>query len=201
MKNLTDYLYDKFKTYQFIIKIADGINDEQISKLKASLEKFEVIKLSEGRSTPIQQKPMGFDSLNNMAITSFDLEIKYPTIPPVLREYIAQILDKPLDYVIVHYENDPVHEPTPEAGELLNTHEMEQADPNAQDLVGQSRVNGLLKELNKTKHQGEQYKGVNEQVLASNLPEDTKAVIMQLIDTASKSTIGSSPIKFINPGD
>ena len=201
MKNLQDYLYDKDKTYQFVIKVAQPLNKDQVGKLKAAMEKFQIVKLSEGRDTPIQSNPKCFPDLQNVAVTTFDAEIKYPTIPPVMREYLVRTLGVPTSYLNVYYANDPIHEEVEGVKDLLNTHEMEQADPNAQELVGQKRISNLLKELNKTKHVGDQYTGVNEQLLASNLPEDTKAVIIQALDVAAKSTLGSNPMTFINPGE
>jgi hypothetical protein len=201
MKNLQDYLYDKNKTYQFIIKVADSLDSTQHSAMKIALEKFQIVKMSEGKTTPIQAAPPCFPNLQNVPVTTVELEVKYPSIPPVIAEYLSHVLNTSLQNINVTYANDPIHEEVEDAGELLNTHELGQADSNAQSLVGQARISSLLKELNKSKHIGDQYKGVNEQLLATDLPEDTKAVIMQALDIASKSTLGSSPIKFINPGD
>lgn len=201
MKSLTEYLTESEKTYCFKIKLAGEVTKEETEKLKVALEKFSVFKMSEGKRTPIQANPLDFPDMSNVNITIFDLEIKYPTIPPVLSEYISQTLNWPLH--CVHVCND-LFDFTPENTEnkdLLNTHEMGQSDPNAQSLVGQQRTMDLLKELNKIKHTGEQYKGVNDAILASNLPEETKQQVMDIITSvASNSPIGSHEVDLPAPG-
>lgn len=200
MKSLTEYLTESEKTYCFKIKLAGEVSKEETEKLRSALEKFSVSSMSEGKRTPIQETPLDFPDLSNVNVTIFELEVKYPTIPPVLSEYISQVLNWPLH--CVHVCND-LYDFSPENVEnknLLNTHEMGQADPKAQELVGEKRTMDLLKELSKVAHTGEQYKGVNDVILASNLPEETKQKVMDIISAeTSKSPIGSQKIDLPSP--
>ena len=191
MKSLTDYLLETQKTYNFKIKLAGEVSAEETSKLRTALEKFSIVNLGEGKRTPIQKSPLDFPDMENTNITIFELEIRYPTIAPILAEYVSQTLNWPLH--CVHVCNDSLDFSSDNAvnENLLNTPELSPAEPEVQNLVGEKRVSGLIKELSKIKHTGEQYKGVNDAILASTLPHETKQVVMDIIANASKSPIGS----------
>lgn len=201
MKSLTDYMLETQKTYSFKIKLAGEVSTEDTSKLKTALEKFSVVKLSEGKRTPIQKVPLDFPDMQNINVTIFELEIKYPTIANVLAEYISQTLNWPLH--CVHVCNDNL-DFTPENTvneNLLNTEELGAADSESQSLVGEKRSMDLIKELSKVKHTGEQYKGVNDAILASNLPEETKQTVMDILANVSHSPLGSQQNKLPTPGN
>jgi hypothetical protein len=197
MKNLTDYLTESQRVYSFKIKLAGEVTNEETAKLKTALEKFSVVNLSAGKRTPIQKVPMDFPDLENMNITIFDLDIRYPTIVPVLEEYISRTLQWPIHCVRVRNANDPVEVEqtlgTVEHSNLLNTPELSPSTPEAHKLVGAARTMDLLKELSQANHAGDQYKGVNDAILASNLPEETKQAVMDMILTAKfDSPVGSN---------
>lgn len=199
MKSLTDYMLETQKTYNFKVKLAGEITAEESNKLKTALEKFSVVKLSEGKRTPIQKVPMDFPDMQNINVTIFELEIRYPTIDKVLEEYISQTLNWPIHCVRVC--NDII-DFTPENAvneNLLNTPELDSADSSSQELVGEKRSMNLLKELSKVKHTGDQYKGVNDAILASNLPEETKQQVMDIVSAVAHSPIGSQQNKLPTP--
>lgn len=191
MKSLTDYMLENQKTYNFKVKLAGEITAEESSKLKTALEKFSVVKLSEGKRTPIQKVPLDFPDLQNINVTIFELEIRYPTIDKVLEEYISQTINWPLHCVRVCNDNTDFTLDNAVNENLLNNSEGEPADSSSQELVGEKRSLNLIKELSKIKHNGEQYKGVNDAILASNLPEETKKQVIDIVSAASRSPIGS----------
>lgn len=191
MKSLTEYLSESKKTYSFKIKLAGEVTNEETDKLKTALEKFSVVNLSAGKRTPIQKTPLDFPDLQNINVTMFDLEIYYPTITPVLEEYISQTLNWPLHCVHVCNDITSFNSDYAVNKDILNTDELEEAEGDAQELVGEKRSMDLLKELSKIEHLGDQYKGVNDAILASDLPSETKQAVMDIISTASKSPVGS----------
>lgn len=203
MKDLQDYLLESKKTYSFKIKLAGDITEDHTSKLKTALEKFSVVTLSAPKRTPIQSVPLDFPNMENINVNIYEFECNYPTIPSILEQYVAQIIGWPQNSVRVRYASDIEElEQTqkPESEELLNNPEMGQADEDAQEKVGQKRISNLLKDLSNSKHQGEQYKGVNDAILASNLPEETKQYIMQALDVpAAKSIVGNGTVTFVDP--
>jgi hypothetical protein len=141
MKTFTQILTESKKTYEFKIGLAGDMAEGFQDKLETALKKFDVVSMSNGKKTPIQERPLDFPQLQNMEVTYYDAEVGYPTTPQVLQ-----------DYIIVRNANDPREEyQAPKSGEpyetRLDTLEMEQADPKAQDSVAGNRVMDLLKEL------------------------------------------------------
>lgn len=206
MKDLQDYLLESKKVYSFKIKLAGDITEDHTNKLKDALEKFSVVKLSAPKRTPIQSVPLDFPNMENINVNIYEFECHYPTIPSILEQYVSQVVGWPLSSVRVRYASD-IEEleqmqlnQEVESEALLNTPDMGQADEDAQEKVGQKRISNLLKELSKTKHQGEQYNGVNDAILASNLPEETKQLIMQALDVpAARSIVGNGTVTFVDP--
>ena len=152
MKTFTQILTESKKTYEFKIGVAGERHEGFEEALETCLKKFDLINMSNGKKTPIQERPLDFPQLQNMEVTYFEAEVGYPTTPQVLQEYIAKCCSCDNSHVIVRNANDPREEyQAPKSGEpyesKLDTLEMEQADPKAQDHVAGNRVMDLLKEL------------------------------------------------------
>jgi hypothetical protein len=75
MKSFTEYLTESKKTYEFKIKVAGDLSEGFSTELKSAMEKFAVVKLSNGKRTPIQEVPLDFPNLKNSHVTVFDLEV------------------------------------------------------------------------------------------------------------------------------
>lgn len=193
MKSFTEYLTESTKTYSFKLKVAGDLCDDVQQKLSDALQKFSVVNLSKGKSTPIREVALDFPELENVGVTVWEVEIRYPTTQKVLEEYIASAINTPLHCVKVRNLNEPLEQyqenMTDETREVLNKPELE--DVNGQELVGQKRATGLLKDIVNAKY--EQYKGVNDDLLANSLPEEKAAE--KLEDQASKSPLGSTQNK------
>ena len=61
MSTFTQYLTESAKSYDFKIKIAGEPKDIDKNRLETALQKFEVTKMSAGKSTPIQSLPLDYD--------------------------------------------------------------------------------------------------------------------------------------------
>lgn len=150
MKSFAEYLTESKKTYEFKIGIAGDLPEGCADKMESALQKFGVVKLSDGKKTPIQERPLDFPQLENMEVTYFETETTYPTTIQVLQEYLGSCCNIPQSHIIVRNPNEPQElyqqEKTDEVYEPMLTKE-EMESESAQDKVGTSHVMDLLKEL------------------------------------------------------
>lgn len=154
MKNFYNYLVETSKIYEFKVGIAGNKPDNFEDTLETILQKYGLDNMSNGKSTPIQERPLDFPQLQNIDVTYYDIKLRYPTVPSVLAEYISNSCGICRTHVMVRTPNAPQEEyqkqeePT-EYTTLLKTEDM--GGTSAQDSVGQNRVMELLKELEKSK--------------------------------------------------
>lgn len=150
MKNFTEFLTESTKTYKFKVRVAGTVPEGFEDKMEKSLAKYEVVNMGSGKSTPIMEKPADFPQLQNMEITTYEVELKYPVTSHILEHYLVDCCSISHSHIVVRGEHDPVErqqsEKTDEPYEaLLNTEDM--GGESAQDQAGSNRVMDLLKEL------------------------------------------------------
>jgi len=178
MKSFKEYLIESKQTYKFKIKLVGEYANDTSDKLKVALDKFNVDSISNGKETPIQEKQIEFPLHTNVRVTIFDAELLYPATNIEIQSLVAAALNLPHDCIRIRSladenENELNHQHDEKTGKsLLGT---DYDKENNQDLVGDTHVMNLLKELNKTKHAGEQYKGVNDKILAEKVPVEKKS--------------------------
>ena len=145
------YLAEAKKVYEFNIGICGELPEGFADTLESAMQKFSVISMSNGKKTPIQERPLDFPTKENCEVTYYEVSVNYPTTPQVLHEYISQVCTCQRDNIVVRNMNEPAEMYQEIKDEVyttkLETLEMEQADPKAQDKVGTNRVMDLLKEL------------------------------------------------------
>ena len=78
MGEFTKYLTESVKQYDYRIKIAGDLDKDFSNKLEQALAKFEVAKMSAGKTTPIQEMPLDFPKLKNIQVTIFEVTTNYP---------------------------------------------------------------------------------------------------------------------------
>ena len=150
MKTFKEVLNESQKTYQFMIKIAGELADGMNDKLETCLQKYQLVKLGPGKTTPITERPLDFPQLQNMEVSIYEAEVAYPVTPNVLATYIASSCDIDEKYVRVNtpgHDIDVLQEPASDEPyeAMLNTEDMGGED--GQQLAGGNRVMDLLKEL------------------------------------------------------
>jgi hypothetical protein len=150
MKKFTDYLTESKKTYEFKIGIAGELPEGFDNSLETALQKFGLVKVTAGKKTPIQERPLDFPQLENTEVTYWEAEVSYPTTPLALQEYLGHCCDVPRYNVIVRNPNEPqeLYQEEKEETEYevkLTKEEME--GESAQSKVGGNHVMDLLKEL------------------------------------------------------
>ena len=151
MKTFFDYLAENKKSYQFKISVA-GDHTGMSEHMHSALTKYGVQKFSQGKRTPIQERPLEFPNMQNIEIVHFEADLTYPTTPAVLEEYLGTVCNVPRSHIRVRNSADPVNVTYEETGKkteiytpLLDTEQLESVS--GQDMAGQNRVMSLLKEL------------------------------------------------------
>lgn len=194
MKSFKEYLTESKKTYAFKVKVAGELPEKFSESLKTAMERFSVVTVSNGKRVPISETPLDFPQLSNKEVTIFEVEVNYPTTPQVLHSYISQLCGVREECVKVRTGNEPSEmyqeEMTEKKGEykpLIGQCDYE--EENNQSLVGEESKMSLLKDLMKTKNAGEQYKGVNDSILATKAPTGDNAQDMP--EGGKTSPIGS----------
>ena len=152
MKNFADYLTESKKSYEFKIGIAGERPDGCEDMIETGLQKFGITKMSAGKKTPIQERPLDFPQLENTEVHYYEVELTYPTTVQVLQEYLGSVCSVPQSHIIVRNPNEPQELYQQEKDETqyvakLTQEDMGQAEGDAQANVGPGRVMDLLKEL------------------------------------------------------
>jgi hypothetical protein len=86
MKSFKQYLTESIRTYEYKIKIAGEPTKNWLDLFCHNLQKFDPVKISDPKSTPIQKDPYGFPNIKNQSITIIDVEFRYPVIEPMVKQ-------------------------------------------------------------------------------------------------------------------
>lgn len=174
-KSFKEYLLESKQKYEFKIKIAGDAGDAVSDKIRSALDRFNVESISDGKRTPIQETQVDFPDHSNIGVTVVEISLAYPATSAQVRTLVSEALNLSQSCVKVRnskeQEEDEINSqycPNHPSGDALLGTEYEKT--NHQSLVGEQHKMSLLKELNKTKHQGTQYKGINDELLASKVP-------------------------------
>lgn len=149
MKTFKDILNESKKTYMFTLKIAGELPENCADKLERCLQKYQLVKLGAGKTTPISERPLDFPQLQNCEVTIYEMEVEYPVTPNVLATYIAECCGCNESMVRVNapgHDIDIMQEPADDKPyeALLNSDY--KAEDN-QKHMGAGPVMDLLKEL------------------------------------------------------
>lgn len=150
MRSFTEILNESKKTYPFKIGVAGELPEGFADKLETSLKKYDVAKMSAGKKTPIQERPLDFPQLENTEVTYYEVELSYPTTIQVLQEYLGSVCSVPQSHIIVRNPNEPQELYQQEPMDKEYVAQLTQEDmggESAQEDAGGARVMNLLKEL------------------------------------------------------
>lgn len=204
MSLLKQYIAESVKTYNFKVKIAGDLNEDTVEKMNAALKKYDCDGVGKGKRTPIQETPLEFPEMKNTHVTIFDINCRYPVTSHVLTQYLAEKLAmsascirvrNPGEEAEVELNSLAIGRVGKSSTEAVLNQPYEKSDN--QNLVGDKRNIDFLKELSQFKHEGEVYKGVNDELLAKNAPKEKLTVDVNIGTT---SPIGSKKTgKFVDP--
>jgi len=177
MKSFKEYLTESKKVYEFKIKLA-GDFEKGGDAIKKALAQYKVESCSSGKRTPIAETQPDFPNHKNTNVTVFDVVLAYPTNSPRVRAAVAEALGCGEECVKVRNLQEEAedainHQHDEKTGVSVLSKDYEASDN--QKLVGDKHVFSLLKELGKTKHSGEQVKGINDEILAKSVPSEKTA--------------------------
>lgn len=106
--NFKQYLAESEKTYNYRLKTVAPLEKGMVSKIEKYLARFNLIKTSTVRKTPLQKSPMDFESIPNREVFMFDFTLGLPVSGFIMRRELVSLLGLPEDYLIVRGENDPI---------------------------------------------------------------------------------------------
>lgn len=91
MKPFAKYLAESERTYNYRIKVVGDVPDGFFKELKEKCAQFDVVKMSDAKSTPVRKAIPDFPAFPNQPMKIVDVEFKYPAIEPQIKQ-LAQIL-------------------------------------------------------------------------------------------------------------
>jgi len=161
MSTFTQYLSESAKQYDYKIKVAGEIDKDFANKLETAMGKFDLAKLSAGKSYPIQETPLDFPQLKNVEVTIFDATTNYPASVFEMTEYLANYLNLARNQIVIRKPGEPteqyqadmkVEKDKNEFASVLQDIEYKDAPKlNAEDVYGDKANQSLLKELLKSR--------------------------------------------------
>lgn len=193
MKPYTQYLYHTQKIYEFRVKLADvDMSEDNLARIKNALEAYGVESMGKPKRLPIQEH-VDFPKMGPCECHIIDIGLKYPTTTEQLQHIVAEraMLDKGCVCVYTkdQFENNVAAEAaTADQGTVLTDPELKD-QPGAQELVGQARVSGFIKELMKNK--------VSKFEVAGK--EKADGTTTDSLPQGTKSPVGSSQNKIPSP--
>lgn len=192
MKTFKDYLTESKKTYSFKIKIAGDLPEKFESTLKTALGKWSVTAMKKS-TTPVQKVPLDFPEKENMEVHIFEVTLEYPVTDQVLHAFIAEKTDVFASCLKVRNANDPLEDYSKDADSkyvVKLSSELENPHPETQKSVGEQGKLDFLSSIAKNKPSMEPYKGINDAILAKNIPAEKSTASTDKVES-SKSVLGS----------
>jgi len=152
MKSFAEYLVETRQTFDYRIKIAGDVDKDTINELEKKLQQFDVVKMTDPKTTPVMKTLPDFPDMENDRCTHFDVTFNYPATDPQIKQ-IAKLLNLDPNRMIIQqrdyadrldaerarYEAQP--NPVLGADYQKNTQEQEElkadygADPDKHDVV------------------------------------------------------------------
>ena len=206
MKSFKEYLTESKKVYEFRIKVAGDHAKDAVSQIKASLAEFHVANVSAGRTSPIQERQTEFPEHKNTQMTVYEITTEYPATALQIRDRIASGLGTTHNHIKIRtmaeeheYALNHEHDDAKGKGTIMGS-QYEPSDNS--DLASEKQKLNFIKELNKNKHQGTQYKGFNDEILADSVPglaPEYRKVKDVTVEKGTTSAIGTKQNKIPNP--
>jgi len=91
MKPFAKYLAESERTYNYRIKVVGDVPDGFFKELRDKCAQFDVVKMSDAKSTPVRKVIPDFPAFPNQPMKIVDVEFKYPAIEPQIKQ-LAQLL-------------------------------------------------------------------------------------------------------------
>ena len=189
MKPFAQYLQEINRIYEFNIKLAKCEFDSDMrDRLKMALEAYALESVGKVKRLPIQEHA-DFPGQGPCECHMIQVAVRYPVVSDQVRQVVAEKLGISAKQVVVRTKGEEelrntVSEPKKASdGSVLNNPSLEDSE-NGQELVGQSRKDSMLKELETRKYE------------FAAKPESVKSAEMPIGKT---SPVGSKQNKIPSP--
>jgi len=107
-KSFISYVAETKTDYNYVLKFAvNEMTEEMIDVLESCLKKYELVKASAFRKTPIQESPLDFPNVKNTSVFTCDLTMGYPASLDFLRTYLCSNMGVSPALLAVYSSNDP----------------------------------------------------------------------------------------------
>lgn len=107
MKSFVEFLTESTRQYDFKIKVAGTLSDEQVDRMEAALEKWGLQSIAKPKVTPIQKHPTDFSNLKEIEVSIVDATFDYPATPHEIIARIAEYCTVSPDHIRVFGADDP----------------------------------------------------------------------------------------------
>jgi hypothetical protein len=107
MKSFTEFLTESTKQYNFRIKVAGTLDDDQVDRLEAAMEKWGLQSINKPKVTPIQKHPADFTNLKEIEVSIMDMTLDYPATPQEIIARMAEYCTVNPEYIKVYNSDDP----------------------------------------------------------------------------------------------
>ena len=101
MKTFREYLTESKQTYSYRVKVAGGCDKDCLKALEDKLTKYDLIKMSDPKTTPVTEDPLDFPGVKNMEVCIFEIELDYPASADELYEMLETCTEKPKSQIKV----------------------------------------------------------------------------------------------------
>jgi len=147
------YLTESKKTFDFKVKIAGEITNEQEDTLKELLAKYQVVAFKKASKTPVQALPLDFPRLTNTEVNIWEVSLNYPVASWELQNYIGNGLKIIEQQIVVRNPHEPLEqyqEPSErrEGALLTDSEYKESQNVDSKDYYGTEYNTSLIKTLN-----------------------------------------------------
>lgn len=106
MKSFAEFLTESTKQYNFRIKVAGTLTDDQVDRLEAAMEKWGLQSLNKPKVTPIQKHPTDFTNLKEIEVSIMDMTLDYPATPQEIIARMAEYCTVNPEYIKVYNSAD-----------------------------------------------------------------------------------------------
>lgn len=197
MKSLHEYIAERNKNYSFRIKMAKQNPKEVMEEIKNALNSFELINITTPQSLPVMEH-REFPKWGPCECWQFEATVAYPTTAVQITQLLRERASLLADWVCVYGKEQADDNDAFEAhgkdheGSLLMDEKLKDV-AGSQELVGEKRMGGLLKEL---ENHMPVMKGYKDSKLTNTVREKTKpANTTNQLPQGTTSPIGSKQNK------
>lgn len=163
MKSLQKYLTESAKTYEFRLKTAQELSDDQLDMLEKHLRKYDAFDVESPRRTILQRAPLDFYNLGATEVFIIDFKTRLPLSPAMLVNELVQKLGIGEGHIRVRNKLEPAEQQDAESMEsieelskkvdamLLDDNYSEVKNPKADKFYGEKHKTKFIDELTKAR--------------------------------------------------